>query len=202
MTNIQDDPARFVTQRLAKLAWPSVLTIGICSLIVGVLALIWPGPTTIVVGIFFGAYLLVSGILQIFAAFGTHVATSMRVLAFISGALSVLLGLVCFRGEMQSIVLLGLWIGIGWLFRGITLTVAAASDRATPARGWQIFMGVVEALAGVVLIVAPIGSVALLVIFGGAWLLVTGIVEIVTAFRIRHVAKSAGEEKTSFPVPE
>ncbi|MGW2239987.1 hypothetical protein ACWCWE_39250, partial [Streptomyces sp. NPDC001759] len=30
------------------------------------------------------------------------------------------------RGPMRSILLLALWIGIGWLIRGITQTLAAA----------------------------------------------------------------------------
>ncbi|MET9375470.1 hypothetical protein ABZX98_15130 [Streptomyces sp. NPDC002992] len=37
------------------------------------------------------------------------------------------------------------WIGIGRLFRGITQTVAAASGPAMPARGRQLFLGVVNA---------------------------------------------------------
>ncbi|MDA3649089.1 HdeD family acid-resistance protein [Saccharopolyspora indica] len=176
-------------QRLAKMAWQSILVVGICSLVVGVLALVWPAATLFVVGVLFGVYLLVSGVLQIVAAFGTHGSVAIRVLAFVSGALSILLGLLCFRGEMQSILFLGLWIGIGWLFRGVTEITASVADRDMPARGWQIFLGVLTALGGVVLIVSPLASVALLVLFGGIWLLVVGVVEIITAFRIRGAAK-------------
>ncbi|MEV5541150.1 HdeD family acid-resistance protein [Saccharopolyspora shandongensis] len=189
MSSLSDDPTQAVTDRLAKLAWQSVLVVGLCSLVVGVLALVWPRATLIVLGVLFGVYLLVSGVLQIVAAFGTHVTAAIRVLAFISGALSILLGLLCFRGEMQSILFLGLWIGIGWLFRGVTQTTASIADRAMPARGWQIFMGIVTALAGIVLMVSPLASVALLVLFGGIWLVVLGVVEIITAFRIRSAAK-------------
>ncbi|MBF6508026.1 HdeD family acid-resistance protein [Nocardia farcinica] len=188
MSVFPEEPA-LIAQRLAKMAWQSILVVGVCSLVVGVLALVWPAATLIVVGVLFGVYLLVSGVLQIVAAFGTHASVAIRVLAFVSGALSILLGLLCFRGEMQSILLLGLWIGIGWLFRGITEITASVADRDMPARGWQIFLGVLTALGGVVLIVSPLASVALLVLFGGIWLLVVGVVEIITAFRIRSAAK-------------
>src|SRR5438132_149542 len=83
---------------LARSAWQTVLTAGIITLVLGVLVLVWPGATLLVAGAFFGAYLLVTGIAQLIAAFGTHVSTAVRVMAFISGALSVLLGLFCFRG--------------------------------------------------------------------------------------------------------
>ncbi|XLE02471.1 HdeD family acid-resistance protein [Streptomyces sp. 184] len=174
---------------LARGAWQTVLLAGVAALVLGVLALAWPGETLRVVGILFGVYLVVSGVMQLVAAFGTHASTALRVMAFISGALCILLGLLCFRSALQSILLLALWIGIGWLFRGITQAVAAGSDEAMPARGWQIGLGVISALAGIVLIVSPLTSIALLTYLAGAWLLAVGVIEIVTAMRIRHRAK-------------
>ncbi|MFK0211755.1 HdeD family acid-resistance protein [Streptomyces sp. NPDC090298] len=174
---------------LAGFAWQALVVAGLVSLVLGVLVLAWPEATLKVVGVLFGVYLLLSGVVQLVAAFGTHATTALRVMAFISGALSILLGLFCFRGAAQSILLLALWIGIGWLFRGIMQTVAAASDPTMPARGWQVFLGVVSALAGVVLIVSPLTSAAVLTVLGGIWLLVVGVSEIVTAFMVRSRAK-------------
>ncbi|GLX49736.1 membrane protein [Streptomyces hygroscopicus subsp. hygroscopicus] len=174
---------------LARAAWQVVLFTGIASLVLGILVLVWPGPSLAVAGVLFGLYLLVSGVFQLIAAFGTHQATSLRVLAFISGTLSILLGLLCFRGPMQSILLLALWIGIGWLIRGVTQTMAAISDPRMPARGWQILLGVLTFVAGIVLIDSPFRSVAVLTLVGGIWLVVVGITEIVTAFRIRQRAR-------------
>ncbi|MGV9289779.1 HdeD family acid-resistance protein [Streptomyces sp. NPDC003719] len=170
---------------LARTAWQTVLVTGIASLVLGVLVLVWPGVTLRVAGVLFGLYLLVSGVLQLASAFGTHGRTSLRVLAFVSGAVSILLGLFCFRGTLQSVLLLALWIGIGWLFRGITQTVAAAHDPAMPARGWHVLLGVVTVLAGIVLIDSPVESVTVLTVVGGWWLVVVGVVEIVTSLRIR-----------------
>ncbi|MGA5068417.1 HdeD family acid-resistance protein [Streptomyces exfoliatus] len=174
---------------LAGAAWQALLVAGIASLVLGVLVLVWPGASLVVAGVLFGLYLLFSGVMQLIAAFGTHASTALRVMAFISGAFSILLGLLCFRGAMQSVLLLALWIGIGWLFRGITQTIAAASDPAMPARGWQVFLGIVNALAGVVLIVSPLESAAVLALLGGIWLVAVGAVEIVTAFQVRSRAK-------------
>jgi uncharacterized membrane protein HdeD (DUF308 family) len=174
---------------LTRTAWQTVLVAGIAALVLGVMVLVWPGASLLAAGVLFGLYLLISGVLQLAAAFGTHAATSLRVMAFISGAVSILLGLFCFRGAMQSILLLALWIGIGWLFRGITQALAAASDPSVPARGWQVFLGIVSFLAGIVLIVSPFASVAVLTLVGGWWLVAVGIAEIVTAIRIRSGAR-------------
>ncbi|MFD5266916.1 HdeD family acid-resistance protein [Streptomyces sp. NPDC058335] len=174
---------------LSRAAWQVVLLTGVASLVLGILVLVWPGASLFAAGVLFGVHLVVSGVLQLVAAFGTHKTTSLRVLAFVSGALSLLLGLFCFRGPMQSILLLALWIGIGWVIRGITQTLAAVSDRGMPARGWQIFLGIVTFVAGVVLIDSPLESVAVLTLVGGIWLVVVGVVEIITGLRIRGRAE-------------
>ncbi|MFI1754682.1 HdeD family acid-resistance protein [Streptomyces sp. NPDC020571] len=174
---------------LSRAAWQTVLFTGVASLVLGVLVLVWPGASLLAAGVLFGLYLVISGVLQLAAAFGTHRRTSLRALAFISGAVSILLGLFCFRGPLQSVLLLALWIGIGWLFRGVTQIVAAAHDPAMPARGWQIFLGAVTVAAGVVLIDSPVESATVLMLVGGWWLVVVGVVEIVTAVRLRGRAR-------------
>ncbi|WP_093911992.1 HdeD family acid-resistance protein [Streptomyces sp. cf386] len=179
---------------LSRAAWQVVLLTGVASLVLGVLILVWPDASLFVSGVLFGLYLLISGVFQLVAAFGTHKTTSLRVLAFISGTVSVLLGLFCFRRPMQSILLLALWIGIGWLFRGITQTLAAASDRSMPARGWQISLGVVTVVGGIVLIDSPIESVTVLTLIGGWWLVAVGVVEIVTGIRMRGRARQVPHE--------
>jgi uncharacterized membrane protein HdeD (DUF308 family) len=187
-----ETPASLITEelhRLARYAWQAVLATGIVAIVLGVLVLMWPGVSVVAAGVLFGLYLVVGGVLQLTAAFGTHGTTALRVLAFISGALSILLGLLCFRSAFDSILLLALWIGIGWLFRGIIQIVSAVSDPKLPARGWQGFFGVISVLAGIVLIDSPLSSISLLALFGGVWLLVLGVVEVVTAVRIRSHAK-------------
>src|SRR5689334_15340476 len=64
---------------LSKAAWQVVLGTGIASLILGVLVLVWPSASLLAAGVLFGLYLVISGIFQLAAAFGTHMATSLRV---------------------------------------------------------------------------------------------------------------------------
>jgi len=183
-------PPRGPLSALADFGWKALLGAGLAAIVLGIMVLVWPHVTLRVVGILFGVYLLITGVFQLVAAFATHGASGgMRTLAFISGALSIVLGLFCFRGTLESILLLALWIGIGWLFRGITLTTAAAADPHMPARGWQAFIGVMSAIAGVVLLVSPFRSIAVLTVLAGIWLLVVGVTEIATALRLRRGAK-------------
>jgi uncharacterized membrane protein HdeD (DUF308 family) len=175
---------------LAKFGWHTALTIGLLGVLLGIVVLAWPGRTLEVLGVLFGVYLLVSGILQLVLSATVHMTSGVRVFGFISGALMVLLGLLCFRGAYQSVLLLSLWIGIGLLFRGITATVAALDiPKGVAGRGWQAFLGVIMALAGVILLVDPFSSLLALAVMAGIWLVILGVMEIVHAFSLRSRAK-------------
>ncbi|MFE2578703.1 HdeD family acid-resistance protein [Streptomyces sp. NPDC059378] len=170
---------------LANLGWQILLTTGLAAIALGVVVLAWPEETLRVVGVLFGVYLLVIGVFQLAAAFGTHVPGHLRALHFLTGALSVLLGLICFRDTLQSLLLLALWIGFSWLLRGIMVTATAASAEAMPARGWMLFSGIIGTLAGIVLIVSPFTSIATLTLVTGIMAIVLGTVEVFHAVRMR-----------------
>ncbi|HUH71765.1 MAG TPA: DUF308 domain-containing protein [Mycobacterium sp.] len=106
MTTTQNTVFEGPLQQLARSAWQLVLFIGILAVALGVIVLAWPGKTLLVAGVLFGIYLVVSGIGYIFAAFGTHTGAAMRVLAFLTGVVSLVLGFFCFRDKLESILLL------------------------------------------------------------------------------------------------
>jgi uncharacterized membrane protein HdeD (DUF308 family) len=173
-------------EAIGRKGWMWSIGLGLLAIAVGVIVMAWPDRTLRVVGILFGIYLLVSGFLEILVAFAPDQRTGMRVLAVVTGALSILLGLLCFRGVFESILLLALWIGFGWLIRGIARAVAAASAPYEPHRGWQIFGGVLLAVAGVVVIVSPVASLLTLALLVGIWLVVLGVWQIIEAFTVRR----------------
>src|SRR5215475_11415349 len=170
---------------LAKATWQTLLVAGASAIVLGILALAWTGATLVVAGTVFGIYLLLSGAFQLTGAFAPHVPGQLRVLGVVSGSLSFLLGLLCFRGPAQSILLLALWIGFGWLLRGIMTTSMALSGPQMPARGWQALLGMLTIVAGIVLIVSPFASIATLTVVAGIWLIVLGAFEIVHAIQLR-----------------
>ncbi|MBV8860565.1 MAG: DUF308 domain-containing protein [Mycobacterium sp.] len=172
--------------QLAHRTWQLLLLTGTLTVALGVIVLAWPGKTLVVAGVLFGIYLVASGIVYVLAAFGTHAGAAMRVLAMLGGIVSVVLGFFCFRDKLESILLLALWIGIGWLFRGMTLLAGALSFDQLPARGWQALSGLIIVIGGAVLIVSPLDSIAILTLVAGCWLIAIGIVDVITAFQVRH----------------
>lgn len=184
--------------------WKTALLSGILAVLLGIAVLAWPAITIIVAAIFFGAYLLVTGISQVFLAFSLHVSAGGRILLFLSGAASVVLAVLCFVSLQDSILLLAIWIGIGFIFRGVATAVSAISDPTLPGRWFEIFIGVVSLIAGMILLMRPFESLATLTQVVGIWLIIIGVFEVGTAFGIRSESKKAGElkEKVTAPAPE
>jgi uncharacterized membrane protein HdeD (DUF308 family) len=77
------------------------------------------------------------------------------------------------------------------VFRGVTLLAAALSFDHLPARGWQVFSGVIIVIGGGVLIIYPLDSIAILTLVAGIWLIVIGIVDVISAFQVRHRLKAS-----------
>lgn len=172
--------------------WKSALLSGILSLALGVLVLAWPGISIVVAATAFGVYLLITGAAQVFFAFSLHVSAGSRILLFISGAASLILALLAFRhfGQGYAILLLAIWIGIGFIFRGVGTTISAIQDPLLPGRGWTIFIGVISLLAGIVVLASPLESIVTLALVVGVWFVVIGIFEIISSFGIRKASQT------------
>lgn len=179
-------------QKYLGRSWGLVLGFGLVTVTLGVVIMVWPQATVVVLALLMGIYLLVSGIFQLVASFTSDGAsTGLRVFGAIAGSLSILLGLLAFRGLFQAVTILALLIGFGWLLRGIAEVVEALADKDMPGRGWAVTLGVVSAVAGVVVLVWPEPSLTVLVWVTGLWLVVLGLFEVLAAFALRKVAQAA-----------
>jgi uncharacterized membrane protein HdeD (DUF308 family) len=187
--------SRMTNPDLSKLLprlWQSTLLAGLLAVLLGVLVLLWPGISILAASVLFGIYLLVSGVAQVIFAFGLHVTAGARILLFLSGAASLILAVLAFRhfGEGYAILLLAIWIAVGFIFRGVATTASALSEPGLPGRGWMIFAGVISLIGGTVVLAWPFDSIVILAVVAGSWLIVIGVFEIVSAFQIRKAGKT------------
>jgi uncharacterized membrane protein HdeD (DUF308 family) len=190
MTTSADTPIPSLLPHL----WKSTLISGVLSLIVGVVVLAWPGISVLTAAVAFGIYLLITGAAQVVFAFSLHVSAGSRILLFISGAASLILAVLAFRhfGQGYAVLLLAIWIGIGFIFRGVATTVSAIHDPNLPGRGWSIFIGVITLIAGIVVLGSPLESILTLALVVGVFFVVIGVFEIVSSFGIRKASKQLG----------
>jgi uncharacterized membrane protein HdeD (DUF308 family) len=172
--------------------WKSALATGILALILGALVLWRPGAAILVTAIFFGAYLLVTGASQIVLAFSLRSTLGGRLLLFIGGAAALVLAVLCFINFKNSIELLAIWIGIGFIFRGVATLMSSVSDPTLPGRIWEIIVGVLGLVAGIVMFAWPMEGLVAVTQVTGVILIILGAFEIGTAFAIRKASKNLG----------
>jgi uncharacterized membrane protein HdeD (DUF308 family) len=186
VTGLRGDPADVVA-RIGR-HWGWVLGFGIITLVLGVLALVWPGRTLVVLAVLFGIQLIVMGIFRFAAAFASDdISGGSRVLLALLGVLSLIIGLYAVRHILLTLLALALLLGIFWIISGAVEVFMALSHREMQHRGWNVVMGIISVLAGIVVLAYPGISLLVLAIVVGVWLIVFGAMEIGLAWRIRSL---------------
>ena len=176
-------PARFLTIHRGEL-----IAVAIVGLVLGIVALVWPGATLVTIAIIFGIYLVVSGIFRITVAFlARDSTTAMRWLTGILGVLIVVAGIYCLASPERSLLVLAFVIGFGWIAEGIVDIVAGIQGIVSP--GWlAIVSGVVSLIAGIVTFTLPSLAVSAFLIFGAIMLIVVSVSTLLTLPRKHSVA--------------
>jgi uncharacterized membrane protein HdeD (DUF308 family) len=185
-----------MSSSLGQQLWKATLASGVLTILLGVMVLVWPGPSILVASTMFGVYLLVSGLAELFLAFTLPRSAATRVMLFLTGALSLVLAILSFRhfGDAYAVLLLSLWLGAGFIFLGVSENAVALSERELPGRGWYIVLGLMTVIAGGIVLVWPFDSLVVLTIVSGVSLVVLGLIQIVKAFQIRSDTKAAHEK--------
>jgi uncharacterized membrane protein HdeD (DUF308 family) len=176
---------------LVQSIWTSAILSGLLAVVVGVMILAWPEPSVFAAAVFFGVYLVMSGLALVFLAFSLPVSGGSRFLCFITGVASIALGILAFRhfGEGYAILLLAIWVATGFIFRGVSVTASAISDPRFPGRGWAICFGLISIIAGFVVFAYPFDSIETLALVVGVWLVILGVMEIISGFGMRSDVK-------------
>ncbi|RDI61292.1 HdeD family acid-resistance protein [Nocardia pseudobrasiliensis] len=177
---------------LLRHLWEVKLVSGLAALVLGVIVLVWPGISILAAAVLFGIYLVVSGLAEVAFAFTLHASVPYRILLFLSGALSIALGVFAFRhfGAGYAVLLLAIWVGIGFLFQGVAETATALSYDGLPGRGWHLFFGAMSMIAGLVMLAWPFDSIVVLTIVTGIWLVILGGFQLGSAFMTRRAVTS------------
>jgi uncharacterized membrane protein HdeD (DUF308 family) len=170
---------------LAKNWWLTLLR-GICAIVFGVLAFIWPGMTLVTLVLLYGAFALADGVFALAAAIMGGTPLPRWWLAVV-GLLGIAAGIVTFAWPGMTALLL-LWFIAGWaIATGVMQIVGAIRLRKEIDNEWWLIAGgVLSVVFGLVLVVQP-GAGALALLFGiGAYAVVYGIILVAFAFRLRR----------------
>lgn len=157
---------------------------GALSVILGIVILIWPGKTAMVVTAIIAIYAIVAGLVYAgMGIFATGKGGWSRVGHVLLGVLYVVAGIVAFSNlglaALSLAVFLGILVGIMWVIEGV---VALSTLDLAPSRGWTIFYAIISIIAGVTLLFSPLWGAVVLWWLLGISAIVMGIVQIGRAF--------------------
>jgi uncharacterized membrane protein HdeD (DUF308 family) len=170
-----------------RLNWWLLALRGLVAVLFGVLAFMWPGATLITLVWLFGAFALVNGILSLVLAAKTPKGYPKVGSLIFGGLLGILAGLLAF--VMPGITALGLLILIAaWaIVTGIMELVAAVRLRKIINNEWLLVLaGIASVVFGVLLLFQPTAGALVLIWWIGAWALLSGILLMILAFRMRN----------------
>ena len=163
--------------------WWLFVVLGVICLVTGILAIVWPGITLLTLGILLGIYLLISAILEIIDAIVGE--PGGRALSAILGIISLIAGLICIRRPGESLLAIVIVAGIYLIAEGVIRVIRAFAGPAPPlARA----LGLLDVVAGIVIISWPDIGLVTLAIFFAVTMVVRGVFAIVIGFKLRSAA--------------
>jgi uncharacterized membrane protein HdeD (DUF308 family) len=105
----------------------------------------------------------------------------------IRGAVAIAIGLVAFILPGIAVTALVILFGVFMFMDGVFATVAAIQSRNTMPQWWALLLeGIAGIVAGLFVWLLPGVAAVVLIYFIAAWALITGIMEIVAAVRLRE----------------
>jgi uncharacterized membrane protein HdeD (DUF308 family) len=177
--------------------WWAVALVGVLAIILGVVAFTMPGVTIVSLVAAFGAYALVSGIVELVAGFSKE-ANSMlgpnaRTYLLVTGALGVVAALITFFYPGMTLLALYSIIGAWAVLSGISTIASAITHREQRNHTWLVAAGgAVSVLFGVYMFMRPgVGLLALTYALG-TFAVVYGVAMLVGSFQLKQV-KDRGE---------
>jgi uncharacterized membrane protein HdeD (DUF308 family) len=187
---IRTEPRWFMDNVLVR-NWGLVALRGVVALLFGLLTLFNPGITLVTLVLLFGAYAFVDGIFTIIGAIANRHEEPHWVALLLAGLVGIIAGIVTFLLPGITARALLLLIAAWAIVVGISEIVAAIRLRKLITGEWLLVLAGLLAVAfGVLVILAPgVGALAV-VLWIGAYALVSGVVLLALAFRLRRWAKA------------
>jgi uncharacterized membrane protein HdeD (DUF308 family) len=181
-----------MTSMLARLgsAWGWIVAYGVASVLAGVIAVLWPSPTLVVIAIVFAAQLLVGAVYQFVFAFAIPNESGwLRALIALLSVFSLVVAIYLLGHVGMTLLVLAALIGIYWIALGVIELFLAIGHSDVRWRPWIGITGILSIFAGGVVVIFPVSSLVFLTIFLGFWLVLFGAMLVVRGIGLRSEAR-------------
>lgn len=121
--------------------WGAVLFEGIAGILAGLVAMVWPAITVIVLLGVIGIWAIITGVLEILAAIRLRKHITGEWILALSGVASIVFGVLLFAAPLAGALVIALWFGAYALLFGVLMIVLSFR-----LRGWHRLNGPGEAV--------------------------------------------------------
>jgi len=163
---------------------------GVAALIFGLLTFMNPAITLAVLVLFFGAYALVDGIFAVVTAIANRRGEPHWVGLLIAGLAGIVIGVCTFLAPGITATLLLFFIAAWAIIVGVAELTAAFRLRKIVTGEWMLVLaGILAVALGLLLLTRPAVGALAVVLWIGAYALVSGLLLIGLAFRLRSLGR-------------
>lgn len=169
------------------------------AVLFGIVALVWPAPTTLALVFVFGIYAIADGVVTIARAISDKdISGGRRLLYAIHALVGIAAGVIAFAWPSITTLALLIMVAVTLAVEGVIGTITSISERKAIGSSWAWFLisSILAVVLGVVLLVAPIEGILAVVWVIGWWGIFFGIALIVGALEMRRVGTAANTQST------
>ena len=151
--------------------WWLLVLVGLLSFVAGLIVLFKPGDSLATLAVIAGIFLLVDGILELASSFMSS--TRNRGMVALFGAITAIVGVLLIRHPIGGVAAVALLIGLWLIVIGVIRLANAFDENDHP--GWYAVAGVVELIAGIVIVANPDIGFATLALLVGIGFIINGV---------------------------
>jgi uncharacterized membrane protein HdeD (DUF308 family) len=172
-------------------AWGWIVAYGVATVVAGVVAVVWPSSTLVVVAIIFAAQLLVGAVYQFVFAFAIPNESGwLRALIALLSVFSFVVAIYLLGHVGLTLLVLATLVGIYWIVLGVIELLLAIERSEIRGRALIGITGILSIVAGGVVVIYPVSSLYFLTFFLGFWLVLFGVMLVVRGIGLRSAARA------------
>jgi uncharacterized membrane protein HdeD (DUF308 family) len=170
--------------------WWAVGLRGLAALVFGILALVAPNITVVVLIAFFGAYALVDGVIAVYLAFRGRENNRNWGWLLVEGIAGILIGILAFRWPGVTGIVLLAFIAAWAIITGLMEIFEAIELRRVLRNEWLLILsGAASVIFGLLLIIFPGTGALAVVALIGIYAIIFGALLLGLAWRLRGMAQ-------------
>jgi uncharacterized membrane protein HdeD (DUF308 family) len=166
-----------------------MIAAGAISIVAGILAIVYPDITLLVLAIFAGVNLIVLSALSLVETFRSDPDSGSRALSAVLGVLGLIAGLVVLRRPGETLLVLVLAIGIWLVVSGAVQFFRAFEELEN--RALRLLVAVSEIVLGALLLALPDLSLRTVAVLAGISFLLRGALALWAGWQLRKAGHSA-----------